>query len=121
MEKTILIVDDDASTVSALKRALQRDAYRVVGADGVSEALHQLEAGKIDLIITDIMMRGPSGLSLLIQHERRGFGLPVIVITGYSDLVSEEDLRLLGAAEVFLKPLDLTRIRASIRRLLAPP
>jgi DNA-binding NtrC family response regulator len=120
-EKTILIVDDDPNIVSAFKNSLQREAYSILGAESVSEALEQIATGAIDLIITDIKLRGLSGLSLLIQLGHRQphkAELPVIVITGYNDWISENDLRLLGAAEVFLKPVDLPKIRESIHRLL---
>lgn len=117
-EKTILIVDDDPNIVSAFKSSLQREAYCIIGAESVSEALEQIATGAIDLIITDVKLRGPSGLSLLIQLGQQERRLPIIVITGYSDWVSEKDLHLLGAAEVFLKPLDLPKIRETIRRLL---
>lgn len=119
-EKTILIVDDDPNIVSAFKSSLQREAYRIIGAESVSEALEQIATGTIDLIITDVKLRGPSGLSLLIQLGQHEQHMPIIVITAYSDWISEKDLRLLGAAEVFLKPLDLPKIRESIRRLLEP-
>ena len=61
----LLIVDDEASILSALRRTLRREGWAIVTADSTAEALRVLEAQPVDAILSDQKMPGRSGLELL--------------------------------------------------------
>lgn len=81
---TILVVDDDDPVRVMLARLLRTQGYTVVQAAHANEARTQLDAKRPDLVISDIVMPGESGIELRRRIMERWPGLPVILISGYS-------------------------------------
>jgi DNA-binding NtrC family response regulator len=90
----------------------------VLSASTADEALNALSRQTVHLVITDIRMKWQSGVTLLIKIRQTYPELPVIVITGYPNLISEEDIRHYGADYFFVKPLELSRLREAVRSCL---
>lgn len=84
MAAVILVVDDDRPVRVMLARLLQTSGYTVVQAENVKAARCVLEAEQPDLVVSDIVMPGESGIELRRELRRRFPGLPVILISGYS-------------------------------------
>lgn len=84
MAGTILIVDDDDPVRVMLARLLRTQGYTVHQAAHAAEARTQLDAQKPDLVISDIVMPGESGIELRRSIFERWPDLPVILISGYS-------------------------------------
>lgn len=80
----ILVVDDDDPVRVMLARLLRRQGYTVLQASQAGEAKQVLESQRPDLVISDIVMPGESGIELRRQIARRWPELPVILISGYS-------------------------------------
>ncbi len=114
----VLVVDDDANIVSAFQQFLASEHCTVISALGAEEALSILTQTTVSLVITDVRMRWQSGATLLMKIKQSNPTLPVIVITGYPSLVSEDDARHYGADYYFVKPLELTQIRNAVRKCL---
>ncbi|MFQ5651567.1 MAG: response regulator [bacterium] len=117
-KKTVLLVDEDSKIAAVFHDFLQSEGYRMIQATTVSEALTYLEKEKVALIITDLRLSEYSGLSLLVRVRALLYPVPVIVMSAYTDFMSEEDWRLLGATEFIAKPPDLSQLREVISRVL---
>lgn len=118
--KPIWIVDDDQSIRFVLEKALQREALPTRSFINPREVLQALEAegaqGGPQVLVSDIRMPGGSGLDLLAQVKQRLPGLPVIIMTAYSDLDSAVSAFSSGAFEYLPKPFDLPKAIELIRR-----
>jgi len=121
-KNTILLVDEDPKVGAAVQEFFQDffavGKYRMIQATTLSDALKHLKENRIDLIITDLRLSQYSGLSLLIRVRATPNDVPVIVMSAYTDFMSEEDWKLLGATEFISKPPDLSRLREVISRIL---
>lgn len=81
---TILVVDDDDPVRVMLARLLRTHGYRVLQAAHAAEARAIIESQPVDLVVSDIVMPGESGIELRRSLAERFPGLPVILISGYS-------------------------------------
>ncbi|MBP6252280.1 MAG: nitrogen regulation protein NR(I) [Rubrivivax sp.] len=117
--KPIWIVDDDPSIRFVLERALAREQLAVRSFANPRELLAALDAGdEPQVLVSDIRMPGMPGTELLAKVKARLPGLPVIVMTAYSDLDSAVSAFQGGAFEYLPKPFDLTKAVELIRRAM---
>ncbi|HEU4460294.1 MAG TPA: nitrogen regulation protein NR(I) [Methylibium sp.] len=117
--KSIWIVDDDQSIRFVLEKALVRDELPVRSFSNPREVLAAIDAGETpQVLVSDIRMPGGSGIDLLGSVKERLPGLPVIVMTAYSDLDSAVSAFQGGAFEYLPKPFDLPKAVELIRRAL---
>ena len=115
--KPIWIVDDDQSIRFVLEKALAREQLPVRAFSNPRDVLTALNDGdEPQVLVSDIRMPGGSGLDLLGQVKQRLPGLPVIIMTAYSDLDSAVSAFQGGAFEYLPKPFDLTKATELIRR-----
>jgi two-component system nitrogen regulation response regulator GlnG len=118
--KPIWIVDDDQSIRFVLEKALARDGLPCRSFTTPREVLQALDAdggqGGPQVLVSDIRMPGGSGLDLLSAVKQRLPGLPVIIMTAYSDLDSAVSAFSSGAFEYLPKPFDLPKAIELIRR-----
>ncbi len=113
-----LVVDDDTNIIAAFEQFFKKEQSILATATNIDDALKLLRTRRVDLLITDIKLVGRSGVTLFIEARALSPGLRVIVITGYPGLISESEIRLLGADYFFLKPLDLNKLRSAVRECL---
>jgi DNA-binding response OmpR family regulator len=122
----VLIADDDAVVRDVVRRYLERDGLEVRVAGDGNEALRVLGSERIDVAVLDVMMPGPSGLSLCRTLRQGGdYTVPVILLTA----LSEEDDRIAGleagADDYLTKPFSprelALRVRSVLRRAPAAP
>jgi two-component system nitrogen regulation response regulator GlnG len=116
--KPIWIVDDDASIRWVLEKALARENLATRSFASGREALAAFETESPQVLVSDIRMPGESGLDLLAAVKESHPGLPVIVITAFSDLDSAVASFQGGAFEYLAKPFDIDKAVALIRRAL---
>jgi two-component system nitrogen regulation response regulator GlnG len=114
--KSIWIVDDDQSIRFVLERALAREQLPVRSFSQTRDVLAALESDTPQVLVSDIRMPGGSGLDLLTQVKERMPGLPVIVMTAFSDLDSAVSAFQGGAFEYLPKPFDVPRAVELVRR-----
>jgi len=119
---TILAADDQYVNLKVLLDALQGPEYHVIAVKDGYEALAQLEsAGKIDLVILDLMMPGMSGYEVC-QDIRKRYSLlelPVLMVTAAIHPQDKVEAFRAGANDYLPKPFDLEELRARINSLLA--
>ncbi len=114
--KPIWIVDDDQSIRFVLEKALAREQLPVRSFANPRDVLTALADDEPQVLVSDIRMPGGSGLDLLAKVKERLPGLPVIIMTAYSDLDSAVSAFQGGAFEYLPKPFDLTKAVELIRR-----
>ncbi len=114
--KPIWIVDDDQSIRFVLEKALVREQFQVRSFSSAREVLTALDDEEPQVLVSDIRMPGSSGIDLLGKVKARLPGLPVIIMTAYSDLDSAVSAFQGGAFEYLPKPFDLTKAVELIRR-----
>ncbi len=119
--KPIWIVDDDQSIRFVLEKALSREQLPTRSFTHAREVLAALdeEGGTPQVLVSDIRMPGGSGLDLLAQVKQRLPGLPVIIMTAFSDLDSAVSSFQGGAFEYLPKPFDLPKAVELIHRAVA--
>ena len=117
--KPIWIVDDDQSIRFVLEKALAREDLPVRSFSSPREVLAALDGGDTpQVLVSDIRMPGGSGIELLATVKERLPGLPVIIMTAYSDLDSAVSAFQGGAFEYLPKPFDLPKAVELIRRAI---
>ena len=114
--KPIWIVDDDQSIRFVLEKALAREDYAVRSFTNPRDVIKALDSDEPQVLVSDIRMPGGSGIELLAQVRERLPGLPVIIMTAYSDLDSAVSAFQGGAFEYLPKPFDVTKAVELIRR-----
>jgi two-component system nitrogen regulation response regulator GlnG len=116
--KPIWIVDDDESIRWVLQKALARENLATRSFSNAREAMDALETSTPQVLVSDIRMPGESGLELLQAVKAEHPGLPVIIITAFSDLDSAVAAFQGGAFEYLAKPFDVDKAVELIRRAL---
>jgi len=102
----ILIVDDEEGLRLSLKMFLANDGYcKISDVSTCEEALEIVSTQNIDLIFSDIILKGTSGMVLLRQVKEMGLKCPMVMITGYPSEKTASESDLLGAFEYMHKPV----------------
>jgi two-component system nitrogen regulation response regulator GlnG len=114
--KPIWVVDDDQSIRFVLEKALAREQLPVRSFSSGRDVLAALDTDEPQVLVSDIRMPGGSGIELLAKVKARLPGLPVIVMTAYSDLDSAVSAFQGGAFEYLPKPFDVPKAVELIRR-----
>lgn len=110
MAKKILVVDDDPSVLKSLEKLFKKEGYDVTCVSSGKQALDCIERRDFDLVIVDIRMPDLDGVETVrnikeIRTNQSKPDIPVLFITGFSDVVAIDKAKQYG--EVVLKPFDL--------------
>jgi CheY-like chemotaxis protein len=115
MNKTILVVDDEAIIRNVVRRKLEQSTpYRVLSADDGQPALELFKTEKVDLVISDLLMPHMNGIDLLRAMKQITPEIPVIIITGYGTLDDAIEAIKLGAEDFIKKPFDMNDVIVTI-------
>ncbi|MCE0484786.1 MAG: response regulator [Methylacidiphilales bacterium] len=115
----ILIVDDEAAQMKALCVTLRDSGYETTGFESARAALDQIEAGRFDLLLSDLMMPEMDGITLLQSALRKDPGLVGIIMTGEGTITTAVSAMKSGALDYILKPFKLSVILPVLERALA--
>ena len=113
----LLVVDDEPGVQESL-RMLFKDAYRVLTASSVDEALGVLQGEPVDLVLLDLVMPGRSGFELLAEVAELESPPPVVVLTATRTLDTAIEAMKLGAADYVTKPFEVDALRIKVGQLL---
>ncbi len=116
MRETILLVDDEQNTREALSIALGREGYNIIPASNGGEGMKLLEKEPVDLIITDLMMPGISGMDLLDFARKHRPEVMVIMMTGYASVETAITAMKNGAFDYITKPIKLDEVKIIIHQ-----
>jgi PAS domain S-box-containing protein len=116
----ILLVDDEEAIVETVKQMLDRLGYIVVPRTSSIEALETFRKDPegFDLVITDLTMPRMTGAEFTKELMRLRPDIPIILCTGYSELMGEEEAKAMGIKEFFKKPIRAQKMLEKIRHVL---
>lgn len=117
--KNILVIDDDRDMCLLLNRFLSRNQYEVTDIQSGKKAIEWMKKHQPDLILCDFRLDDMTGSELLREIKTMYPGMPVIIITGYSDVKDAVEVMKLGAVDYVTKPLFPDEILMTIRKALA--
>jgi CheY-like chemotaxis protein len=115
--KRILVVDDEPFVCDAVRMMLTFDGHQVTTVTSGKDALKTLEAGVIDLVITDFAMPSMRGDELAVTIKSRWPGMPVVMITAYAEMLSSSNL-LDGVDRLVSKPFMLEDLRRAMNQAM---
>jgi PAS domain S-box-containing protein len=119
-KERILFVDDEVQIVHMMREMLERLGYHVTARTSSVEALEAFRAQpeKFDLVITDQTMPNMTGVELSKELMRIRPNIPIILCTGFSEVISEEEAKAIGIRDYVMKPVVQTQIANRIRQVL---
>ena len=116
---SILVIDDEESLRLTFQLFLQRQGYeQVLTASSFEEALTTISEHEFDLIISDIVLEGTSGIDLLRRIREMGVECPVVMVTGYPNVETASEAVRLGAFDYIPKPVDKETLLKTARLAL---
>ncbi len=114
----LLIVDDDASTLASLARAFRMAGHQATVCDNAGRALELVKSQAFDMMLSDVVMPGKDGLSLLEDLRRQEITLPVVMISGQANIEMAVRATRLGAADFLEKPLSTDKLLLTVDNVL---
>jgi DNA-binding NtrC family response regulator len=118
MKGRLLIVDDERGIVIALKGLFSKEGYEVDTAESGEQALDKVKAGLFHVIITDLSMKGMSGLDLMKQVRTLDPDCAVLMITAYGTQRIAVEAMKAGAEDYLPKPFDNDELRLKVRKVM---
>ncbi len=117
---TVLLVDDEASFLFVAGNILRPAGFRVIEAENGQAALDQAgqQTGKIDLLITDMMMPGMSGRQLAQRFTKLRPGVRVLYVSGFVDEGSAREAIEGEEADFLAKPFEVDAFTTMVRELI---
>jgi two-component system NtrC family response regulator len=114
-QKTILVIDDDASITSILDLILSQNGYRVITATSTAGFYQVMQKNpKIDIALVDVKLKEASGLTILKELMSINPLIKVLMMTGYSIDTLIKNIYDLGAFGILYKPFDMERVLSII-------
>jgi CheY-like chemotaxis protein len=116
----ILVVDDEEPQLQSVTRMLEKLGYNVVGTSDSLEALNvfQADSGAFDLVITDQTMPKMTGEKLAKSILGIRPDIPIILCTGFSEVIDADEAKALGIQEFVMKPFTVKEMAEKIRKVL---
>jgi len=113
----VLIVEDDNAMAQMCAKLIRRRGHTAVIAGTALDALAIVrEAGDIDIVVSDVQMPNMGGAELLEALRALNGSLPVIMMTGYGNLLSPAQAFGLGATDYIIKPFEPETLIGSVER-----
>ncbi len=113
---TVLVVDDEPANLASLERIFRREGMRVLCADGARAALELARTHRVQVVLTDLMMPGTSGLELMRALRQVAPDAEVVVMTAYGTVETAVQAMREGAYDFVEKPLKRMSIVKSVRK-----
>jgi len=114
----LLLVDDDPNTLASLSRAFRLAGHEATVCDNANRALDLLRSETFDLILSDVVMPGKSGLQLLEDLKAAGVKTPIVLISGQANIETAVRATKLGALDFLEKPLSTEKLLVTVDNAL---
>src|ERR1700680_1319472 len=114
----LLIVDDEANTLASLSRAFRREGHEATVCDNANKALELAKSQSFDLILSDVVMPGKDGLTLLEELKAQGVSTPVVMMSGQAHIEMAVKATRLGALDFLEKPISTEKLLLTVENAL---
>ena len=109
-QKSVMVLDDEPIVGDRLKPVLEREGFEVETFTESEAALKRLKEKSFDVLVTDMKMRGPTGMDVLRYVKDSAPTTQVIVITGYATIETNREAEALGAYQFIAKPFKMAEL-----------
>ena len=114
----LLIVDDEANTLGSLSRAFRLAGYEATVCDNAAKALELAKSRTFDLILSDVVMPGKDGLTLLDELKSEGITTPIVMMSGQAHIEMAVRATRLGAIDFLEKPIATEKLMLTVDNAL---
>jgi len=114
----LLIVDDEANTLASLARAFRLAGHEATVCDNAAKALELAKTKTFDLILSDVVMPGKGGLTLLEELKTHAVTTPVVMMSGQADIEMAVGATRLGALDFLEKPISTEKLLLTVENAL---
>ena len=114
----LLIVDDEANTLASLSRAFRLEGHEATVCDNANKALELAKSQAFDLILSDVVMPGKDGLTLLEEMKAQGVASPVVMMSGQAHIEMAVRATRLGALDFLEKPISTEKLLLTVENAL---
>jgi len=118
VSQRILVVDDDDTVRGSLGDLLEFHGFTVTAVASAGQALEAVAESDFDLVISDLVMPGMSGIELIQAIRKAGKDMPLLVMTGFASIEYAVESMKAGACDFITKPLKFDHVMLVIRRVL---
>lgn len=118
MKGHILLIEDDTAFQGMLREALEERGYRVTAVNRAEDGVRIVRSGDFDLVLTDVMLSGISGVEAIPRLREAAPGTDIVVMTAFSTRELALEAVKLGAYDFFSKPFSLKELDIVIRRAM---
>jgi two-component system nitrogen regulation response regulator NtrX len=118
LKARLLIVDDEANTLASLSRAFRLAGHEATLCDNAGKALELAKGEDFDLILSDVVMPGKDGLTLLEELKRQGVTTPVVMMSGQAHIEMAVRATRLGALDFLEKPISTDKLLLTVENAL---
>jgi DNA-binding NtrC family response regulator len=112
----VLVLDDEPIVCERLTEHLQKNDFSVEAFTESSKAIERLAERTFDVVVTDLKMKGPTGLEILHYVRDHALGTQVIIITGYASIDSMREAEYGGVFEFVPKPFRMERLTSLVKK-----
>jgi DNA-binding NtrC family response regulator len=114
----LLIVDDEANTLASLSRAFRLGGHEATVCDNAGRALELAKSQSFDMILSDVVMPGKDGLTLLEELKQQGVTTPVVMMSGQAHIEMAVRATRLGALDFLEKPISSDKLLLTVDNVL---
>jgi two-component system, NtrC family, nitrogen regulation response regulator NtrX len=114
----LLLIDDDANTLASLSRAFRLAGHEATVCDNALRAAELVRNNHFDLILSDVVMPGKTGMELLEELKQSGLKTPIVLISGQANIEMAVKATRLGALDFLEKPLTTDKLLLTVDNAL---
>ena len=114
----LLLIDDDPNTLASLARAFRLAGHQATVCDNANRAVELVRAERFDLILSDVVMPGKTGMDLLKELKETGLQTPIVLISGQANIEMAVKATRLGALDFLEKPLSTDKLLLTVENAL---
>jgi DNA-binding NtrC family response regulator len=113
-----LLIDDDPNTLASLARAFRMAGHEASVCDNAMRAVEMVRSEPFDLILSDVVMPGKTGMQLLEELKQAGVKTPIVLISGQANIEMAVKATRLGALDFLEKPLSTDKLLLTVENAL---
>jgi DNA-binding NtrC family response regulator len=114
----LLLIDDDPNTLASLSRAFRLAGHEATVCDNANRAMELVRGERFDLILSDVVMPGKTGMDLLEELKKAGVQTPIVLISGQANIEMAVKATRLGALDFLEKPLSTDKLLLTVENAL---